>query len=227
MSGTTIKVPFGASTFTSDQWSSQTIVIDGNSTTPYGTGGGYIDNSGNANSAAITVDGGTLGFSGNLNNSVITLDDATFRLDNGNNNGGTIDFGPGGDNAMFQNDTQLENENYVNVGSGDIIGVVGGDTVSNISYSATTHLLTFTQGGTSVTAHVTLADHVTGTFHAYSGPGGEAGVVFGTALPVCFLDGTMLRTGAGEKPVEEIRIGDKLVARVDGQDVLRPVVWVG
>lgn len=227
MSGTTIKVPFGTRTFTSLQWSSQTIVIDGNSTTPYGTGGGYIDNSGNANSAAITVDGGTLGFSGNLNNSVITLDDATFRLDNGNNNGGTIDFGPGGDNAMFQNDTQLENEHYINVGSGDIIGVVGGDTVSNISYSATTDILTFTQGGTTVTAHVTLAPHATGSFHAYSGSGGEAGVVFGTALPTCFLDGTMLRTETGEKPVEDVRIGDNLVTWVKGRKEPRPVVWVG
>ncbi|HEX7389000.1 MAG TPA: Hint domain-containing protein, partial [Acidiphilium sp.] len=137
--------------------------------------------------------------------------------------------GPGGDNVQFSSDSQIAGVDYTNFGTGDIIGVIGGGSVSNIHYTKSSDTLTFTQNGTTVTASVTLESGITNPqFHAYyDATLNEYGVVLGTAYQTCFLDGTMLRTETGEKPVEEIHIGDKLVARVDGQDVLRPVVWVG
>ncbi|WP_339077654.1 Hint domain-containing protein [Acetobacter sp. AC2005] len=46
---------------------------------------------------------------------------------------------------------------------------------------------------------------------------------------VCFLSGSMIRTPDGDTAVEDIRIGDEVVAFdwQAGKDVARPVVWVG
>ncbi|NVN06518.1 Hint domain-containing protein [Asaia spathodeae] len=43
----------------------------------------------------------------------------------------------------------------------------------------------------------------------------------------CFLRGTMIRMEHGECAVEDIQVGDNVVACVDGADVLRQVIWVG
>ncbi|WP_336944739.1 Hint domain-containing protein [Asaia sp. HN010] len=43
----------------------------------------------------------------------------------------------------------------------------------------------------------------------------------------CFLKGTMIRTEQGEQLVEDLAVGDRVVACVDGKEVLREVIWVG
>jgi hypothetical protein len=43
----------------------------------------------------------------------------------------------------------------------------------------------------------------------------------------CFLRGAMIRAAGGEIPVEDLRIGDVLLAYVDGQAVTREVTWIG
>lgn len=67
-----------------------------------------------------------------------------------------------------------------------------------------------------------------------SDPHGGWDVVMGppaetNAEAACFLAGVLIRTPRGEWPVEDIRIGDHVLARDprSGEEVVRPVVWVG
>lgn len=43
----------------------------------------------------------------------------------------------------------------------------------------------------------------------------------------CFLKGTMILTDRGEIAVEDLVVGDRVVAFVDGQQILREIIWVG
>ena len=44
---------------------------------------------------------------------------------------------------------------------------------------------------------------------------------------VCFCAGTLIRTESGEKVVEELKIGDRVLTYVAGREVVQPVTWVG
>ncbi|MEM7213406.1 MAG: Hint domain-containing protein [Pseudomonadota bacterium] len=46
----------------------------------------------------------------------------------------------------------------------------------------------------------------------------------GIAGPVCYCPGTLILTDRGEIPVEELRVGDRLVTADNG---LQPVLWIG
>jgi len=43
----------------------------------------------------------------------------------------------------------------------------------------------------------------------------------------CFLKGTMIRTDRGEVPVEDLVVGDRVAAFVDGVEVMREIIWTG
>ena len=47
------------------------------------------------------------------------------------------------------------------------------------------------------------------------------------AVPVCYARGTMIRTPAGELPVEKLRPGKQVITLVDGQEVPQTVTWLG
>ena len=44
---------------------------------------------------------------------------------------------------------------------------------------------------------------------------------------LCYARGTMIRTPAGESPVEKLRPGKQVITLVDGQEIARPVIWLG
>lgn len=54
----------------------------------------------------------------------------------------------------------------------------------------------------------------------------EYGVQYAGATP-CYLAGTLIRTGSGEKAVEEIGVGDMIVVLENNRQTLRPVIWTG
>ncbi|MBO1325186.1 Hint domain-containing protein [Acetobacter sp. TBRC 12305] len=59
------------------------------------------------------------------------------------------------------------------------------------------------------------------TWTSTSNPDGSGGIL------ICYLTGSMIHTPSGDVAVEDLRIGDRLVAYVDGAEDIRPVTWVG
>lgn len=52
--------------------------------------------------------------------------------------------------------------------------------------------------------------------------------VTGDFDPVCYLAGSMVETVTGEKPVQDLRVGDKLITRdSSGNVTIQPVIWIG
>lgn len=43
----------------------------------------------------------------------------------------------------------------------------------------------------------------------------------------CFLKGTMIRTANGDTAVEDLVVGDRVIALVDGHEVMREIIWTG
>jgi len=46
-------------------------------------------------------------------------------------------------------------------------------------------------------------------------------------IAICYARGTMIRTPAGEVPVERLRAGKQVITLADGDEVARPVKWLG
>lgn len=83
------------------------------------------------------------------------------------------------------------------------------------------HLLTVSEGG--VIYSQTLTGDYTGEyFHAIQ-DGGTGTLITVDGTP-CYCQGTRILTVAGEKPVEELRIGDRVVTR---SGPARPIIWIG
>jgi len=59
------------------------------------------------------------------------------------------------------------------------------------------------------------------TYNTTNAPDGTGGV------EICFLTGTLISTDNGDLPVETLRVGQQVVALVNGERTLRDVVWVG
>lgn len=58
-------------------------------------------------------------------------------------------------------------------------------------------------------------------FDSTNNPDGTGGVL------ICFLSNSMIRTPEGDVAVQDIQVGDSVVAYVDGQQQVRKVVWAG
>lgn len=199
------------------------------SITSEGTGAGNIQITGGTNTY---TNNGTINVSdANLTiNNKITGTNGVFNLSNGahvtlngtnTGSGQTFNFS-GGDNTL--------DITYGNSFTGIIRGFSQGDKLDlNVSgtpsYDATTGILTITSGSAPLFTTYTydVGKGYTGTFSDNSG------VVSYVGTTPCYLAGSMLRVVGGEKAVEEISIGDRIIAwdNENGVDVTKAVVWVG
>ncbi|MBU2981293.1 choice-of-anchor L domain-containing protein [Lentibacter algarum] len=102
--------------------------------------------------------------------------------------------------------------NGMDVSAGDEVTLATGETV-----------LLNADGTITVTAD---ADVDTNTFsYEVTDEDGNTDTAFVTVDTVpCFTAGTMIRTMYGDMPVEDLRVGDRVITRDDGTQVLR---WVG
>ena len=82
-------------------------------------------------------------------------------------------------------------------------------------------ILSVTEGG--ITATETLAGDATGAFFHLARDEDGGTVVTRDGTP-CFCRGTLIMTDHGERPIETLAIGDRVVT-VAG--VVRPIVWIG
>ena len=111
------------------------------------------------------------------------------------------------------------------LGSITITGFTTGDTIDLTGFVATgtsvaTNLLTLTNaGGTHTALHI--QGITSGNFHFASDGSGGTDIEGGVA---CYRRGTRILTPSGERPVEDLAIGDLLVTLSGGA---RPLKWIG
>jgi hypothetical protein len=123
--------------------------------------------------------------------------------------GDTIDGGDGDD--VF---------NLVDLGEPGAVGITilggttaqtGGDTLNLNGLADRTTLVRTNTGGTEYSGSVTMLDGTVVTFSNIDNV-------------ICFTPGTFILTETGARPVEALRIGDRIVTRDNG---LQPLRWIG
>ncbi|EHH67495.1 Hint domain-containing protein [Gluconobacter morbifer] len=133
--------------------------------------------------------------------------------------------------------TVVENGAFLTVDAGgEIDGTVlqagGGIDIDSLQYGDVTKAaiegdtLVVTENGQSYT--LDLAGDYSG-YHAdlTKAADGSTIVRLGKGEEVCFLPGTMIRTPDGETAIEELRIGDDVLAWVEDAPVTRRITWIG
>jgi hypothetical protein len=99
---------------------------------------------------------------------------------------------------------------------GDEIDVAG---VAGAAHNFTAGVLTFTSGDTTV-ASIKVAGNLTAGDFTYKADG-SGGVDVGVA---CYCPGTLIRTDRGDRPIEDLVIGDRVIS-VAG--TAEPIRWLG
>jgi hypothetical protein len=141
---------------------------------------------------------------------------------------------------------------YVGLGgtfnsTGSVAITIGTGTPADLTHGATFKATT-AFGAVTVTYGGTFTDgSVTGFYGTFAGlttyfvlspttvSGSTSGITTTTggwnlntnSPDICFLRGTLIATEAGETPVEDLREGDLVATLMNGEMVLKPVVWIG
>ncbi len=219
---------------TGHQTLSGTVTVDSllsNSGTTTVTGTVNLLGEAIAGTGAIVIDGGHLGTAAtpisviNGSQSFTLENNAVLFLRDGL--GASVRFGSGGGTLSLQDNIGIVTTPIQNLGAGDRIevqagGITGDTVIANGNNSYTIALDAGAFYAPVVLTDVTLAAGIKASQVALSVSGGEA-----TVFIACFLSGTRIATEAGEVPVEEIAVGDQVVAIENGVRTLRPVRWHG
>jgi len=170
----------------------------------------------NLNSATVNINGGTVNLEGNLANNTGVIFDF-----NKNPNGTLIISGPNEEDDM---ETVII-KNYV---YGDTIKInydndLSSSAILTTSYNSANHELTIYSNGKSL---LTLEDFYQGDNSTTSATtqtiNGDVYLVLS-----CFLPGSIIQTQDGATSVEEVSVGDMVVAFINGTATSRRVTWTG
>jgi hypothetical protein len=143
----------------------------------------------------------------------------------GSAGGGTIDFaGPAG-TLRIDGSTAPTNivSRFVQGDTIDLHGIAY-SAADTLSYTVATGVLQVLDGATVVTQVSFGAGNaiVDDPFHLSEETGGT-GIVITNDTP-CFLSDTLIRTGAGEVKVQDLKAGDRVVTL---SGAARPIIWIG
>ena len=143
--------------------------------------------------------------------------DDTVRGGTGND---TIDGAGGGDNLLEGED---DRDLFVNAGPGDTVdGGDGGDDCDTLDLRGTAPA-----GGTTRIVY-TSDDQEDGIVTYFDADGRETGELefydIEKIIPICFAPGMLIATPDGEKSVQTLRAGDKVLTRDNG---IQEICWVG
>ncbi len=178
----------------------------------------------------VLIDGGSLGTAATP---ISVIGSQSFTLENGflflRDGLGTssVTFGSGANTVSLPNNIGIVTMPVRNFGAGDRIeaeasGITGDVVIAGSNNSYTIALEAGAFYDPVVLTIVTLAAGVKASQIALSVSGGEA-----TLFIACFLSGTRIATATGEVVVEDIAVGDHVVAIENDRRTLRPVRWHG
>ncbi len=198
----------------------------------------------------LTADGGTLSLNGA--NAIGLLSGTNFTIQNGGTinlgsitneseisalSGSSITFGTGGGTLLITPSSGINILTFENISGfsnpGATIEIPGAGAVINATYNGSSTSITTNNGFTiNVNGNYTLANNSLyqqesgGNLYISASPTNSLGT---SAVLVCFLSGSMIRTSKGDVAVEDIQIGDQVVTFDwrNNQDVIRPVIWTG
>ncbi|WP_082782396.1 Hint domain-containing protein [Acetobacter senegalensis] len=201
--------------------------------------------------SSFTANGGTITITGD--NAISALSGNSYTIENGGTinlgtlstseisalGGSTITFGDGGGTLVITPASGVTLLTFSNISgfgnAGSTIEIPGAGEVINATYDSTS-------GTTSITTDTGVTVEVSGDYTASNNSlyqqesGGNLYISasstnsLGTsAILVCFLSGSMIRTSKGDVAVEDIQIGDQVVTFDwrNNQDVIRTVIWTG
>ncbi|GAN63163.1 Hint domain-containing protein [Acetobacter indonesiensis] len=190
--------------------------------------GSVVKTAGNSTTITgpITVSGaGTTFTDSSQLQSTLTLNDgATATISNSYPTDGTkVVFGTGTNTLILPNNEYMANKLVLaNLKEGDKIGV-DGQPVSTATMTANNISLT-TSSGTITPKSVTYDSSYT---NAPTGNESVAVDVESNNGVICYLAGSMIRTPDGDVAIENLRVGDVVLAYANGQSVARDVIWAG
>ena len=245
----TLHVEGGAWTFSDAEAFSSGVTIDAGASLQIGTGGstgtliGAIDDEGTLvfdRSGNLTISSAISGGGAVVQNGTgTTLLSAQNNYSGGTAlENGTLDVGAlhgAGTGAItFQTGTETLRIETAALQGGDfsnvIKGFASGDRI-DLANSDATHadlgpgnILTISGGTTgTVTFHLDPSESFAGEFFHLDSDGGSGLYITESDQP-CYCRGTLILTDRGERPVEELEIGDRLVTLAGAQ---RPIKWIG
>lgn len=200
---------------------------------------------------SFTANGGTISITGN--NAISALSGNSYKIENGGTinlgtlstseisalGGSTITFGDGGGTLVITPASGVTLLTFSNIhgfgNTGSTIEIPESGKVINATYdstSNTTSITTDTGITVKVSGDYTISNNSLyqqesgGNLYISASPTNSLGT---SAVLVCFLSGSMIRTSKGDVAVEDIQIGDQVVTFDwrNNQDVIRPVIWTG
>lgn len=201
--------------------------------------------------SSFTANGGTINITGD--NAISALSGNSYKIENGGTinlgtlstseisalGGSTITFGDGGGTLVITPASDVTLLTFSNIhgfgNTGSTIEIPGSGKVTNATYdstSKTTSITTDTGITVKVSGDYTISNNSLyqqesgGNLYISASPTNSLGT---SAVLVCFLSGSMIRTSKGDVAVEDIQIGDQVVTFDwrNNQDVIRPVIWTG
>ncbi|MFS8366494.1 Hint domain-containing protein [Acetobacter oryzifermentans] len=198
--------------------------------------------------STFTADGGTISLTGA--NVITALTGTTYNIKNGGTlnlgvvqqseisalSGAGITFGSGGGTLVVTPASGVEILTFTNIdgfsNAGATIEVPGAGYVTNATYNGTDTTITTNTGITVVVN----GDYTPATKTLYQATSGGNLYLSATAqnstdttgVLVCFLPGSMIRTPKGDVAVENLVVGQEVLAfTADGQPIARRITWAG
>ena len=171
----------------------------------------------NLNSGYLNINGGTIELKGHLANNDKSSSDPGPIVDFNNNPNGTFIIDK---SSQTSDAVAITVKNYT-YGDTIKIGSSGSGTLTT-SYDSSNHTLTvLNSSGKEVVKFTNFTDS------NYSSNPISAEYSDGFLVINCFLPGSLISTPYGTKAVEELSVGDEIIAYVDGVATPRRVTWTG
>lgn len=176
----------------------------------------------------VTVEGGTLVLqAGNSYSGGTTINGGTLEVAHANGAGTGAITMAAGNQTLVLDSAAFSNGDFANViegfGAGDKIDLAGVTNATSVNLGANNELLVSLSNGSTLTLHLDPSESFAGEYF-HLGTDSAGGLYITEDSQPCYCPGTLILTERGERPVEDLVIGDRLVT---ASGAVRPIKWIG